>query len=270
VVVEFPLRAQARAEACLRLYPVRRREAADWLGLEPSGRVTLRLVENGEEMARALGAPAPPWAVAATRPGGLVVVRLDRVDASPGTALDVVLRHEAVHQLLDRLGPRRPAAWFEEGVCVWVAGGSYLVFESTVARLAAAGSLPSLAEIDGAFRGEDPAAAALAYEAARSAVGFFLARHGQHVVHRLLDSLRAGRPFDEAFRESSGESVADFERAWRAAVTPSLPFPLYVVLENLDLALLCFGAVLLTAGFLRYLRRRRSALAALDEGGSSP
>lgn len=268
--MEFPPSARARAEACFRRYPILRAEAAAWLGVEPAGRATLRLVEDGEAMARALGAPAPPWAVAVTRGDDLIVIRLDRVDGKPGTALDVVLRHEAVHQLLNRLGPRRPAAWFEEGVCVWVAGSPYLVFESTVARLAASGSLPSLAAVGGAFRDEDPAAAAVAYEASRSAIGFFLARHGQHVVHRILGALRDGRSFEEAFHEATGESVAAFERAWRASVAPALPFPLYVVLENLDLALLCFGALLLAAGFARYLWRRRSALAALDEGGPSP
>lgn len=268
--MEFPPSARARAETCLRLYPLRRAEAAAWLGVDPAGRATLRLVQDGEAMARALGAPAPPWAVAVTRGDDLLVIRLDRVVGDPRTALDVVLRHEAVHQLLNRLGPRRPAAWFEEGVCVWVAGSPYLVFESTVARLAASGSLPSLATIDVAFRDDDPTAAAVAYEASRSAVGFFLARHGQHVVRRLLGALADGRTFEEAFLEATGESVAAFERAWRASVTPALPFPFYVVLENLDVALLCFGALLLTAGFARYLWRRRSALAALDEGESSP
>jgi len=264
VAVEFPAAARATAKACLARYPACRRDAARWLGVADAGSPTLHLVADHQAMAKFLGGFAPPWSVAVTRGDDTLVLRLDSIDSS--LPLDVVLRHEATHQLLNHLEGARPAMWFEEGICVWLAGSRYLPSDTTIARLASAGDLPPLAELDAAFEGEDGDAAAMAYEAGRAAIAFLLSRHGQQGVQRVLEGLGAGKTFPDAFLDATGESLGEFEEAWRASVTPALPFVLYLLLENFDLALLCACGLLLVVGFVRYASRRRAAMEALGEG----
>ena len=264
--MRFPEGAERVARACAESYPQARARAAAWLGLPATGTVALHLVEDHGALERVIGGRAPRWAVAVTRGDDVLALRLDRVGSSPETSLETVLRHEAVHEVLNGLAHERLPAWFEEGLCVTFAGSPYLRVDSSVERRAAGDALPSFAALDAAFQGDDAAGAAFAYEAGRAAAAFFLARHGHDALRALLGRLAAGERFAEAFRAATGGGVAEFEGAWRASVTPRLPFTLYVVLENLDLALLFLGGLLLAAGFLRYRLRRRRALRALGTG----
>jgi len=266
--VAYPPGAEKTARSCLEAYPGLRARAAAWLGMQTKGSVSILLVEDHPRLVSAIGASVPLWAVAVTRGDGLIALRLDRVGSDPAMALEIVLLHEAVHELLNRLGGNRMPAWFEEGLCVTLAGTPYLRMDGSAERRAAAGSLPSFVQLDGAFRRDDPLEAALAYEVGRSAAAFFLGRHGQGALPALVRRLAAGEPFAAAFHATAGESIEEFEQAWRASITPGIPFFLYVILQEMELALLFFGALLVAAGFLRYRIRRRRALEELgaDQG----
>jgi len=57
-----------------------------------------------------------------------------------------------------------------------------------------------------------------------------------------------------------------FEERFREHVTPSLPFVLYLFFEQIGLALLAFGGLLVFFGWLRWRWRRERAMASLETG----
>jgi hypothetical protein len=155
--------------------------------------------------------------------------------------------------------------WFEEGLCVHHAGVAYLELDTSLERVAAAGRLPGFAEADRLFSG-DAKEAALGYRLGERAVAECVGRFGAAAVPRLVRALSGGAAFPDAFAEATGEPLDRFESRWRDAVTPALPLWLFVVVENLELSLLCVAALLAAAGYARWRHRRSRALAALGGG----
>lgn len=265
-VVLFPPSARTKAERIVETFRARREHAARWLGVEPSGRAEIHLVPDHAAM-RALAPGAPSWSVAVTS-GDRMVFRLDLVDRDPANSLDIVLSHECVHFALNRVPARFPR-WFEEGLAVHHAGLAYLQLDTTVERAASAGRLPPFAEADRLFEG-GASEAALGYRMGQRAAGAFVRRFGDDAVARLVRSSAAGAAFPEAFADATGEGLDDFERGLRDEVTPSLPFWLFVIVENLDLSLLFLGALLVAMGYLRWRLRRERAMSALGHGDEPP
>ncbi len=265
-VVRFPPSAKRQAERIVETFRWRREHAALWLGLEPEGLAEVHLVLDHAAMTvRAPGAPS--WSVAVTT-GDTMVFRLDLVGHDPAMSLDLVLKHETVHFVLNR-SPAHFPRWFEEGLAVHHAGLAYLEPDTTLERVAAAGRLPSFAEADRLFAG-GAREAALGYKMGQRAVGTFVRRFGDDSVPRLVRALAGGAAFPDAFAEATGERLEDFERRWRDEVTPALPFWLFVIAENLDLALLFVGALLVALGYLRWRLRRERAMSGLGGGGETP
>ena len=237
--------------------------AAEWLGVETRAPVRVHLVKDYAGLREAVGA-APAWAVAVARRDDVLAFRLDRLTRAGATSLDLVLRHEVVHQVLGHLGGTPLPRWFEEGLCVHHAGIAYFEPDASLERVAAGGSLPTFAEVDAYFR-RDERSAALAYRYGHAAVTRFLERFGPDLLRRLLRNLKAGLPFEEAFREATGVPLAEFEEQWRREVTPKLPLWLFVLLENIELALLCGGALLVAGGYLHWRVRRERAMRSIEE-----
>jgi hypothetical protein len=261
-VVHFPPSARRQADRIEESFRWRRDYAAQWLGLEPEGRALVHLVPDLASM-RALSPGAPSWAVAVTT-GSTMIFRLDIVDRDKANALDLVLKHEAVHFVLNR-APARLPRWFEEGLAVHNAGVPYLEPDTTLERFAAAGNLPAFADAGRLFEG-DAREAALGYKLGQRVASAFVSRFGDDALRRLVRALAAGPAFPEAFQAATGVTLASFEERWRAEVTPALPFWLYVVVENFDLALLFFCAVLAAVGYLRWRLRRERAMSGLGAG----
>ncbi|MHC4957178.1 MAG: peptidase MA family metallohydrolase [Planctomycetota bacterium] len=244
-------------------FDARRAAVARWLRIEPAGPARIHLVRDLDGM-RAHVKRAPEWAAALVTPDDRMVIRLDRVDKQPNNSLELVLAHEVVHHVLNGLRPHRLPRWFEEGLCEYYSGVPFIPTGHGIERMAAAGNLPTLAEAEEGFSG-DAADAAMAYRVGRSAVTNFFKRFGERDLRQLLAEVRTGKPFARAFRDATGEDVGPFEERWRAEVTPGIPFLLYLMLENLELTLLCFGALVVAAGYLRWRLRRTKAMASLGE-----
>ncbi|HEX5138699.1 MAG TPA: hypothetical protein VFY93_17135 [Planctomycetota bacterium] len=261
-VVHFPPSARRQAERIAELFRSRRDHAALWLGLDSGGRALVYLVPDVAAM-RALAPEAPSWAVAVTT-GSTMIFRLDILDRDPANSLDLVLKHETVHFVLGR-SPARFPRWFEEGLAVHYAGVAYLEPDTTLERFAAAGNLPRFDEAGRLFEG-DAREAALGYKLGQRVVAAFVARFGDGGVRRLVRSLASGLAFPAAFRAATGVPLASFEARWRDEVTPALPFWLFVIVENLDLSLLFFAAILAILGYVRWRLRRERAMSGL--GGS--
>jgi len=262
-VVHFPPEAKRQAEHIVETFRWRREQAAAWLGRNAEGTADIFLVPDEAAMeARAPGAPA--WALAVTRSDDRMVFRLDLVDRSPSNSLDLVLKHETVHFVLNRVHGRFPR-WFEEGLCVFHAGIAYLELDTSLERVASAGRLPSFADADRLFRG-DAKQAALGYRMGERVVAAFVARYGEEAVPRIVHALDEGAAFPDAFAAATGEGLDLFERQWRDEVTPALPFWLFVVVENFDVVLICLAAALVVLGYLRWRLRRAREMAALGGG----
>jgi hypothetical protein len=257
--VHFPPSARRQAARIEESFRWRREHAASWLGLAPEGRALIYLVPDLAAM-RALSPGAPSWAVAVTT-GSTIVLRLDIVDRDRANGLDLVLKHEAVHFVLNRSRARFPR-WFEEGLAVHNAGIPYLEPDTTLERFAAAGNLPSFAEAGRLFEG-DALEAALGYKLGQRVTGAFISRFGDDGLRRLVLALADAREFPDAFEDATGVALRAFEEQWRAEVTPSLPFWLFVVVENFDLALLFLCAVLAALGYARWRLRRERAMSRL-------
>jgi hypothetical protein len=206
---------------------------------------------------------APSWAVAVAT-GDTIAFRLDLVDTDRAMSLDIVLRHEVVHFVLNR-SPARLPRWFEEGLAVHHAGVAYLEPDASIERVAAAGRLPRFGDADRLFRG-GKGEAALGYEMGERAVATFVRRFGDDAVARLVAVLERGAAFPDAFAATTGEALPDFERRWRAEITPRLPFWLFFLAQNLEVTLICSAALLAAVGYLLWRLRRERAMAAL--GGS--
>jgi len=265
-VVHFPPHARARAERILDTFERRRAAAAAWLGVEPAGRPRIHLVEDLDEMRARAGDRAPEWAVAVTRRDDLLAFRLDRLDQSPAESLDLVLKHEVVHQVLNHLSRRPPLRslprWFEEGLCVHHAGVAYLQLDMSLERMAAAGNLPQSEDADELFAGNGRAAA-MGYKFGSRFVADFVARFGDERMRALLKAHAAGATFPASFERATGVPLDRYEREWRDGVTPTLPFWLFIMLENIELTLLCTGALVVAGGYARWRWRRTRAMESL-------
>ena len=232
-----------------------------WLGLPVKGRPTIRVVTGLDGMRAAVGPGVPEWAAAVVRDDDTMAFRMDRIGRSPSNSLMLVLRHEVVHQVLNHLGGKLPR-WFEEGLCVHFAGVPYLEADYSAERLAAGGGLPGLAELNEDLVGEHPEAAR-AYRVGGSAVSYFVRRNLD--LRGLLVRVGGGQPFELAFRNAAGMTLEQFEAEWRASVTPSLPFLLFVLLENLELTLLSASALIVAIAYAIWRLRRERAMASLGE-----
>lgn len=259
----FPAHARREAERVRDTFPRRRARVSAWLGVQAPLHARIYLVDDYDEMRSRGGEGVPEWAVAIARRDGVVVLRLDLVDRTPNQSLDLVLKHETVHFVLAALErgprPRDLPRWFEEGLCVHHAGVAYVQVDMTLERMAAAGHLPTFAEVDDLFF-SNQRGAAVAYALGEAVVGEFLRRFGDEALRRLLRAFAGGEPFADAFHEATGTRLADFEARWRESVTPALPLVLFVMLENIELTLLCFGALLVVGGYIRVRLRRRREL----------
>ncbi|MHC4931860.1 MAG: peptidase MA family metallohydrolase [Planctomycetota bacterium] len=216
-------------------------------------------------MRRRAGPRVPEWAIAVTRRDDLMVFRLDLIGRTPADSLELVLAHEVVHQVLAHLGGAPLPRWFEEGLCVYNAGLPFLQVDYSVERVAAAGNLSSFAQLERDFRA-DRLTAAIAYKAGHSAVIYFLRRFGVLDLRDLLRRVSQGQEFGAAFHAATGTRLESFEEEWRASVTPSVPWLIFVLLENLELTLLVLGALLVFGGYLHRRLRRERAMRTLEDG----
>lgn len=166
------------------------------------------------EIAR-LDSLAPAWAggylIPTWRVGG---IRLARADRYPYDGSLSVLVHEATHMLLHDAARGGLPRWFEEGVATWVDRQWSLRDGLLLTSAMWAHDLPPLASLDAAFVRSEPEAR-LAYAASFDFVAWSVARFGVDLPARLLVGMQKTRGFEAAWREATGESLAEAEAAWR-------------------------------------------------------
>jgi hypothetical protein len=159
----------------------------------------------------------PPWISGyAYGEQGVIVLLPGRVPNYPDTSIDDLLRHEVAHVLVTRAAGGRPLPrWFHEGLAM-ISGSDWGSEDRAWlgAALAARGDV-RLSDLDELFAG-GRGDTARAYAVAGAFVQDLFGRFGDRVAARLLAGVARGQSFEEAFRSTTGESLADAERSfWR-------------------------------------------------------
>jgi hypothetical protein len=189
------------AEQVRRVLPAALRAAARWGALPPT--LALEVHPTHAELEQATGRSGSPWMRAWARVGS-VDLQSPRTWTRGGASDDALFRilsHELTHCVLFEVAGREWRArgvpyWFQEGMASFAAGEHHEVAH------------PEAVIHPGPFLRSDPK---VAYGTADRAFRELLRRFGEPRVRRLLSLLGEGQAFAVAFRDSMGESLAEFE-----------------------------------------------------------
>jgi len=190
------------------------------LGLRPARKLVVSVWDPGLFDARFAGLFRFP---AAGFYGGTIQVRGgDRV----GDALVRVLHHELVHAALDAEAPNVVLpAWLNEGLAEWFEAramgrrGPSDAERAALARFAAAGGLPTLAELSApAFGGLRPEAAAVAYLTSFAFVDFVAGPGSERTLARLWPAVLASGSVERGARRALRRDLDALERDFRRSL----------------------------------------------------
>ncbi len=134
--------------------------------------------------------------------------------AEPSGDLDRVIRHELAHTFLSSKTRGNCPTWLQEGVAQWLEGGDPERGDRHVAAELRAGDLLALHTLEAPFHERVEPEARLAYAASLSAIAHLLRTRGVQGLVRLLESLGAGVPSDDALSQAIGMSYAEFQESW--------------------------------------------------------
>ena len=200
------------------------------------GRIVLRILEDAHgEIGRALSwfpqqevavilysrrqfrevTEAPGWS------GGLydgkIRIPVARI-AHESPALRRLLFHEYTHAVVHSISGRAPT-WLNEGLAQHFEGREIDARQREVLRLAASkGKLPSLQDLESAFRGLNGDQASFAYLLSLSAVRYLVDHFGIHRIRSLLDDLATGADTAGAVRKVFHVSYEDLDRGWARSI----------------------------------------------------
>ena len=212
--------------------------------------IAITLVTNGDP--RASGTSS--WIVGLASGASDIVIFPDRTGAYPNDSLETVVRHEIVHLALNTRARGRPLPrWFHEGVAVAIESGWHARDEMRL--LLAALDSPSVLEIGRLFASDAYPDTTQAYLLSAALVDDIRERHGADVPGRIAAQVASGLPFDTAFHEVTGETVADATAcAWRGYRRLSRWFPVAASPSTAWTVILALAGV----AFVARLRRRRA------------
>lgn len=137
--------------------------------------------------------------------------------------LNAVLRHELAHSFIHARTRGNCPAWLQEGVAQWLEGGEPERDDAAVAEMARRSELPPLVTLEAPFLGRSEETVRGAYSASLSAAAHLLRTRGVAGLRRLLESLGAGLPSDEALPNALGLSYSQLQRSWEAHLSALPP-----------------------------------------------
>ncbi|MFZ5907420.1 MAG: peptidase MA family metallohydrolase [Nitrospirota bacterium] len=252
----LPSQQQASQEVAS-LYPAVRQELEQDFGWKIDFRPAVVLADNtdrfraitGSDVVIALAVPAR----------NLIVLDTARVYTKPFT-LKTTLKHEMCHLLMHRhIESGNLPRWLDEGICQWASGGISELMAGPgggeLSKAVIADRLYGMRRL-GRFPADEQSLL-LAYEESRSFIEFIESRFGRQGILSLLHSLKDSRSVDEAITETFGTSLAELDSEWRAHLKTRHTWISYLS-YHIDILLFAFAALVMIAGFFRFLKRKRA------------
>ncbi|HUO83993.1 MAG TPA: hypothetical protein VM534_02670 [Thermoanaerobaculia bacterium] len=234
--------------------PARYAPLMEMIGLEDAGEpIRVLVMPEQSPTARA----TPRW-ISGFADGyqSVVVVFPARASTYPDDGLEQLIRHEVAHILIARAAGGQPVPrWFHEGVAV-MAGRPWGLEDRGRVMIAAISSRPiSLERLERDFRSGE-AAASRAYALSAAFVRDLMQRHGANTPARILEKMREGRSFDEAFAAALGRDLRVAEKEfWQRQTIWNRWIPLAT-----SSLVLWIGITLLAIWAFRRRRQRDAAI----------
>ncbi|QSQ27238.1 hypothetical protein JY651_21005 [Pyxidicoccus parkwayensis] len=228
------------------------------LGRDWPGVTEVRLgVGRGEFEALALPGGKPPgWAVALAYPAHQIIL-LDALSLHEPDGQQT-LRHEMAHVALGQLARDWPR-WFQEGVAQNVTGERYsLAHYSALFRAVTQERVFHFEDLQDDWP-DHPSDVEIAYAQSAAFVAHLSAKFGPQAMGVLVDGVRQGEPFEQAFGKAFRTSLLVEETDWREGLAARygwLPLTTSSALLWLAASALCVAA---------YARRRQQKEARLAE-----
>ena len=129
-----------------------------------------------------------------------------------------LLYHEYTHAVVRSITARCPT-WLNEGLAQYFEGGELdSRKKELLKRVAQAGKLPSLVDLEGSFMGLGNTQAMYAYTFSLSAVRYMVDSFGMYRVKTVLEELGKGADTGKAVSSGIMISYEEFERGWKRSL----------------------------------------------------
>jgi hypothetical protein len=235
--------------------------------------VTVVLVPGYRELERIAskltGKSYPEWILGLALPRDAWI--LVRGDGRPVSLLmkdrpKVTLVHEVSHLVIHRRADVAVPRWFDEGVCMYVAGDHISRDdEALICALARIGGLFPTEDLERRFpRLHQPGT--IAYQQSFLMVRYLVEKHGEAVLAEILDGLEKGDPFAAVYSGVTGLSWDGFEPEFKRWVVGRLSlFEVVGGVLNVWTLITLLALVAILRSLLR-TRKLRAKLRRQDEG----
>jgi hypothetical protein len=182
------------------------------VGLDEAGDpIRVVLAPEGSAVAQRAPLPIAGFAVAGEN---VIVLFPARSPSYPHDTLEGVLHHEVAHVLMARAARGAPLPlWFHEGLAVLAERTWRLEDQARLLRELMLVSRTPLDRVEALFAA-DPGARARAYTLAAAFVRDLMRRHGRDAPANILRRVGRGEPFERAFVQATGETLAEAEIAF--------------------------------------------------------
>lgn len=246
-----PLLDELRAELGLKQFPT----VEVWVLRKVGDYYRLQGLENR----------APEWAAGLSLRNKATIILVNGV-GSGGEMIDIdaTFKHELAHVAMDVASAGRGVPrWFNEGYALMHAAEWTAERSTKLSQAAAGGALTPFSNLTDYFPAHHNSAS-LAYAQSYHFVRHLGEQFGDDVYGGILERVRSGKSFDDAFKAETGQSLKLAEARWKQELESSASG--WAILS--DEMVLFFGASLLFLvawGVRRYRTRKRLAQMALED-----
>jgi tetratricopeptide (TPR) repeat protein len=152
---------------------------------------------------------APGW-VGALNDGRLRIPVQGLTSVTPELAH--VLKHELTHSFAGQKSHNRAPTWLQEGIAQYMEGRRSTSNAGALVEMAAQGSIPSLAQLEGPWMSLDGNSAAFAYAWSLAVVESIIDSGGVSDISRLLDRVATAPSTEAAAQEMLHSNYADLQQ----------------------------------------------------------
>ncbi len=256
-VVLFEAGHAKPAEDLLQIYPKVKVDAENIFGWKFKGRPGIVIFSDKKNFQKTI---KNPFVIAAAIPQkNMVAIDYSSMKTDP-FAIETTLKHELCHLLIHQNIKVFMPIWLEEGICQWASDGTGELMtaqkRSSLHKAYLSNSLLTLRSIERMFPSEKEPLL-LAYEQSRSMVEFIIKRFGTDGLRLILEYMKAGIGFEEAFERSLSLSIYQVENQWKESIEDRMSWFAYISYHIYEI-LFAFMALLTVIGFIRVMLKKRA------------